>query len=153
MEKLKIKPLLYTDHDGLLPKGIPCCFLVWQRGRFSHGVCFEWSRRAFHYHSWPECEWEHHHTIWGTRLCSTRNALNFIFNKTRKEKENRMQFHALWLSIFCARTKEVLHHNSFLLAEPIVLLRFISELWSFIYDIIASPTIVGNCWNKLFQTL
>lgn len=28
MEKLKIKPLLYTDHDGLLPKGIPCCFLV-----------------------------------------------------------------------------------------------------------------------------
>lgn len=28
---------------------------------------------------------------------------------------------------FCARTKEVLHHNSFLLAECIILLKFISE--------------------------
>lgn len=56
-------------------------------------------------------------------------------------------------SHFCARTKEILHHNSLLLAEPIVLLRFISEFWSFIYDIISSPTTMGNCQNRLFQTL
>ena len=28
IEKLKIKPLLYRDHSELLPKWIPCCFLI-----------------------------------------------------------------------------------------------------------------------------
>lgn len=38
---------------------------------------------------------------------------------------------------FYTRTKQVLHRNSFLLAEQIVILRFISEFLSFTYDIIS----------------